>query len=212
MDTFEGLAVAAIAVLPGALYAWSYERQVGNWGIGLSDRLFRFLGTSALFHVLVAPVTYWIWTNHVRSGDLSAGRPLPAYVWLAVAAYAAIPIALGSRVGRATAAHEHWARRFTGSRPAPRAWDYFFASEPRGWVRLKLKSGTWMGGVFRFSSHALTSYAAGYPEAQDLFLSETADVDPATGRFILVDGEPRLRGTSLLIRWEEVEFLEFGDV
>ncbi|MDQ4125134.1 MAG: hypothetical protein M3134_05990 [Actinomycetota bacterium] len=56
----------------------------------------------------------------------------------------------------------------------------------------------------------LSSYAAGYPEAQDLLLSETAEMDPETGRFIMDDGVPRLRGTRLLIRWDEVEFLELG--
>ncbi|MDQ4025091.1 MAG: DUF6338 family protein [Actinomycetota bacterium] len=205
--TFEALAVAATAVLPGALYVWGFEREVGSWGVGLSDRVFRFFGTSALIHVLLAPLTYWLWANHVRSGDAGAGRPLPLYLWALVGAYVAAPLVAGALVGRGTAAGRSWALRLTGPRPAPRSWDYFFAGEPEGWMRLRLKSGIWIGGVFEGSG----SYAAGYPEAQDLLLSEMVEVDPATGEFILEAGAPILKGTRLLIRWEEIEFLEFSD-
>ena len=56
------------------------------------------------------------------------------------------------------------------------------------------------------------SYAAGYPEKQDLFLVEAAEVDPETGEFEFDEsGEPALRGSGILIRWEEVEYLEFID-
>lgn len=48
-NSFEAIAVVFIAILPGALYVWGFERIVGNWGIGLSDRLLRFLGASLSF-------------------------------------------------------------------------------------------------------------------------------------------------------------------
>jgi hypothetical protein len=32
LDTFQSLAVFAVALLPGALYIWGFERVVGNWG------------------------------------------------------------------------------------------------------------------------------------------------------------------------------------
>jgi hypothetical protein len=35
METFQAIAVTVLAVLPGALYTWSFEREVGNWGVGL---------------------------------------------------------------------------------------------------------------------------------------------------------------------------------
>lgn len=76
---------------------------------------------------------------------------------------------------------------------------------------MKLKSGVWVGGAYAPSDEGTGSYAAGYPEPQDLFLAETVEVDPDSGEFTLSDGEPIFRGTSLLIRWEEVEFLEFSD-
>lgn len=41
---------------------------------------------------------------------------------------------------------------------------------------------------------------------------ESVEVDPETGQFLLDDnGEPRRRGSSILIQWDEVENLEFID-
>ncbi len=45
-----------------------------------------------------------------------------------------------------------------------------------------------------------------------LNLAASVDVDPKTGEFVLDDGgRPRLGPGGLLIRWEEVEYLEFID-
>lgn len=211
METFEAIAVAVVALLPGALYVWGFERQVGNWGIGLSDRLFRFFGTSALLHAVIAPVTYWLWASFIKTGEIGKGQPLSLWLWVFVLAYVALPFSAGTVVGIGTRNGNGWARVFTGPDPAPRAWDYFFASRPDGWIRLRLKSGVWIGGAYAPSDEGLQSYAAGYPEPQDLFLAETVEIDPDTGRFISVDGSPVFRETSLLIRWDEVEFLEFND-
>jgi len=84
------------------------------------------------------------------------------------------------------------------------------SSGPRGWVRLRLKGGTWLGGAFATRADGTRAYAAGYPEQQDLYLVESVEVDPETGSFLLDDeGTPVSRGSSILIRWEEVEYLDF---
>ncbi len=45
-----------------------------------------------------------------------------------------------------------------------------------------------------------------------MFLVEAAEVDPNSGEFHYdPNGAPVLRGSSILIRWEEVEYLEFID-
>jgi len=57
------------------------------------------------------------------------------------------------------------------------------------------------------------SYAAGYPEEQDLYLVEAVEVDPQTGAFVLdEEGNPVPRGSAILIRWDEVEYLDFTEV
>jgi hypothetical protein len=124
-------------------------------------------------HVVLAPITYRLWTDLVRTGRLGSGD-VPMWVWVFPVAYIVVAILHGSVFGRGTPARRPWARLFTGPDPAPRAWDHLFGSTPDGWIRLRLKSGTWLGGAF--------------------------------GR--RPDGS---RGSSILIRWDEVEYLDFID-
>jgi hypothetical protein len=74
-----------------------------------------------------------------------------------------------------------------------------------------MKEGGWIVGAYAQSdTGGLRSYAAGYPEDQDLFLIETAECDPDTGAFVVDErGVPRLRGISVLVRWDEVAYLEY---
>lgn len=207
-DTFQALAVVAVALLPGALYTWGFERMVGNWGVSLSDRVLRFVGVSAFFQVLWAPVSVAVWRDLVVTGDAARGD-LPGWTWLAAALYVGLPFSVGSLVGTGTKKRWDWAKLFTGLSPAPRAWDHLFSSEPDGWIRLRLKDGTWLGGAFtRGEAGELGSYAAGYPDPQDLYLARAVDVDPESGEF-LFDGNDRVRmkGSGILIGWEQMEYL-----
>ena len=79
-------------------------------------------------------------------------------------------------------------------------------------MRVRLKSGAWIGGAFATAPDGRPSYAAGYPEEQDLYLSVTAMIDPDNGAFAYDDdgGIQTLDG-GLLLRWDEVEYLQFID-
>ncbi len=188
---------------------WAFEREAGAWGVRLADRLFRFVGFSAAFHALLAPVTYRLWADFARPGTLGSGTA-PLWLWPVALAYVAGPMALGTSVGLATRARRRWARLFTGPDPAPRAWDQLFGARPDGWIRLRLKSGVWLGGAFATMPDGSGSYAAGYPEEQDLYLVEAVEVDAESGSFIVdEDGNPVSRGSGILVRWSEVEYLDF---
>jgi uncharacterized protein DUF6338 len=203
-ETFQAVAVAALALLPGALYVWSYERQTGLWGINLPDRILRFLGVSALFHVLAAPFTYWLWFSWVHDDEWKSGGHLPWGLYAGLLAYVALPIAAGSFLGRS----DLWlARVVRGGQTPPRAWDFFFSQRPDGWIRAKLRNGPWVGGAY-----AEGSYASGYPEPHDIYIADAADVDPTTGEFIRGDdGRVILRQSALLVASEAIEYLEFND-
>ena len=225
--TFQTLAVVVLGVLPGALYTYGFERQVGRWGVSAADRLLRFVTASALLHALLAPATYQAYRTLVPTRRLERGAPLPWWIWLVVLAYVAVPALLGDRVGAATRRRSGWALWFTGPSPAPRAWDHLFAREGvTGWVRLRLlapgETGApddgdtapagWLVGAFSGPAEpgGLGGYAAGYPEAQDLYLADTAACDQATGDFVLdEEGQPVLRGIGVLVRWDQVAYLEF---
>jgi hypothetical protein len=215
VDTFQALGVLLLALLPGALYVWAFEREAGGWGLGVTDRLLRFVGASAVFHALFAPLAYIAYRDLVVTGRLARGAALPLWLWLVPVVYVALPTVAGSRVGSATSAGKRWTRYVVGRSPAPRAWDHLFSPQDlSGWIRLKLKTGDWIVGAYgRSGGRRIRSYAAGYPDAQDLYLVETAECEPETGKFVLdPDNKPRLRGIGVLIRWEEVLYLEFIDV
>jgi len=214
VSTFQALGVLLLAFLPGALYVWAFEREAGGWGLGVTDRLLRFVGVSAVFHALVVPLTYIAYRDYVLTGRLTHGEALPLWLWLVPVVYVAIPVVAGYFTGNATAAGRRWTRFIAGRSPAPRAWDHLFSAHDLiGWVRLRLKNGEWIVGAYaQAANHRLRSYAAGYPDAQDLYLADTAECEPDTGKFVLDDdGWPRLRGVGVLVRWEEVLYLEFMD-
>lgn len=208
-SSFQALAVFAAGLLPGALYVWSLEGVLGRWGASLSDRVLRFIGASALLHVAAAPITYWLWSEYVYPGHLARGEPLPIGLWFAVVAYVLAPVSLGWVVGHGTRRRWRWTQLLTGRNPAPRAWDALFGDDPEGWVRLRMKSGAWIGAALG-AKDGRRSYFAGYPEKQDLYLVQTAEVDPDTGEFLYDEDEQlRVRDSGVLLRWDEVEYLEF---
>jgi hypothetical protein len=209
-STLLGVVAIAVALIPGALYTWSVERYAGRWGIGLSDRILRFAGGSAVLHAILAPATYWLWAN--QWPKVRSGQPVSWWLWSVPLTYAIAPIAGGVLVGRAVRAGRRWTRLVVGPSPAPRAWDFLFAEQGLdGWIRMRLKSGTWVAGAFA-EANGHRSYAAGYPEPQDLFLAASVFVDPDTGEFeVDDDGQPVLGSGGLLVRWDEIEFLEFID-
>lgn len=217
VSTVEALIVVVLALLPGAMYTWVYERQVSTSRAALADRLLRLLGASAAFLVLALPGLYQLYRVFVVSGRLGAGDPLPWPVWLLPAAYLLVPAGAGLVVGRAAHARKPWVRLLTGPAPAPRAWDHLF-STPRltGWVRLKLTDGTWLFGAWATEDPPSgqsrgvpqRSYAAGYPEEQDLYLVDTASIDDDGVVERAEDGRPAMRGVGVLVRWDQIVYAE----
>jgi hypothetical protein len=118
--------------------------------------------------------------------------------------YLAMPYAAGRMAGWALTGDLHvgWLR---GSNPAPRSWDFFFATKPSGWMRIRLKSGRWIGGAYAPGSHA-----SGYPEGHDLYLVATAEMDQASGNFLLNEaGDVVRREGTLFVNGTEIEYFEF---
>lgn len=92
--------------------------------------------------------------------------------------------------------------------PEPRAWDRLFSKHRTGYITLKLKdSGEWKAGLWY-----APSYASAYGEDQDLYIAEQIAVDEAGSVQSDDDGRPVYLGTGLLIRWSEVDYVEFVDM
>jgi len=206
--------IAAFAVLPGALYTWTFEQQAGRWGATATDRIQRFLGASAIFLVVELPLLYELYRVLVVPRLIQQGKPLPWWSWLAAVGLIAIPIIAGRLIGLAAYRRKRWvAAVLTGPSPAPRAWDDLFATPKlTGWIILRLKNddeNKWVGGLWGESVTGLKSYAAGYPETQDLLIADLAEMDDNGFFLVGEDGAPSLTGVSLLVRWDEVAYAKF---
>lgn len=205
--TFQALAVVAVALLPGALYTWAFERIAGRWGISLADRVYRFVGISAFFHALIAPASYRIWIDQIQPGALQAGEHLPLWLWPVALAYVALPAAIGTGLAAAFKAERRWAKRVVGPVAAPTAWDALFSGEPGGYVLMKLKGGAWVGGEYEEGS-----FVGGYPAPADIYLVDELVVDQDDEDFFRdAEGDVVSTGFGLLVRWNEVEYLEITD-
>lgn len=210
-NTLQAILVTLLAVLPGALYTWGFEQQAGRWGATAVDRVQRFIGVSAFFLVLELPLIYQFYRSFVVSGDVNKGRPLPAWLWFMPILFVIIPAGIGRFVGRAAYERKSWVTLLTGPSPAPRAWDDLFSGpDMNGWIRLRLKDKTWVAGLWGESAATgLKSYAAGYPEDQDLLISELVEID-ADGDLVTGEGNaPIFTNRSLLIRWDEITYAEY---
>jgi len=210
-STLQAILVTILAVLPGALYTWGFEQQAGRWGATAVDRVQRFVGVSAFFLVLELPLIYQFYRSFVVSGDIDKGRPLPVWVWFMPILFVIIPAGIGRFVGRAAYERKPWVTLLTGPSPAPRAWDDLFSGpDMNGWIRLRLKDKTWVAGLWGESvTTGLKSYAAGYPENQDLLVSELVEIDDDGNLATGVDGGLILTSRSLLIRWDEITYAEY---
>ena len=72
-----------------------------------------------------------------------------------------------------------------------------------------MKSHTWIGDVYA-EIDSKEPYASGYPEVQEIFLTRSIYVNQDDGSFIYdSDDRPLLGAGGVLIRWEEIEFMEF---
>lgn len=222
-STLQGVAVFALAVLPGALYFLVIEREMGRrWGIKFSDRFVRFVVASAVFQVLYLPALYPLWKTYWHHQVDQAGRvhfenrvsegDIPPILFLAPALYLGIPIAVAlfaARIAKGDPQSKRpLSRLLVGRDPAPRAWDFLFGSQPAGYLRARLKSDEsrpWIGGEF-----GENSYAAGYPEQpQDIYIERGFRMTE-DGEFERTADDSFVEtGSSLLVRWEEIDLLEF---
>ena len=152
---------------------------------------------------------HWLYANH---WDTFANRQaLPPWFWIVPILYTIAPLVGGGVLGFGWKKNWSWARYIGGRDRTPRAWDHLFQDQPAGGVRCKLKSGNWIGGVFG-EVNKRRPYASGYPEPQDLYLAATIRLDPYTGEILTdCEGHPEIQDSGILLRWEEIEYLEFTE-
>ena len=199
--TLQSLIIIWLAILPGALFIWAFEQLAGRWATGIRYSFLRSIGHSAIFHIFFLPLTYHLWSSY--KAQFVAGNFISLWAWILVSPYVFVPVAMGLLVGWAirnvTRTKWYWWIEFLIGR-IPRAWDFLFGRHPlSGWVHLRMKSGESLVGFY-----GQGSYVASYPETQDIYFSHTHTFNADSGKYEKT-GESR----GLLVRWDEVEYLEF---
>lgn len=206
-SSLQAITLLVVALLPGAFYVWGFERNAGRYGIGLKDRALRLIGASSVFIAVFAWALYWLYATYWQA--FKAGESLPAWLVVLPIGYLAIPGVLGWFVGSRLRNGSKWARTLAGFSRAPRAWDHLFQDRDAGWVRCRMKSNSWIGGVYA-EIDGKKPYASGYPEVQELYLTRSIYVNQDDGSFVYdSDDRPLLGAGGVLIRWDEIEFIEF---
>jgi hypothetical protein len=202
-STLQQVILLVLFILPGITYQFVRERMRGPvpGERDLAERILRALTASivldAIYLIAIGP-----WLVHMIK---PSGRP-----WFAAAATeprqaAAVSLALFFAIPAAAALAVGIIERLRHpSRfdPVPTAWDGAFRQRTTGFVRARLKSGTWVGGWY-----GTRSRASAYPNPPDLYLE--------AGYVMLDDGSfgPRVQATGgVYVSMTDVEVLEFVEV
>ncbi|MER6047147.1 DUF6338 family protein [Streptomyces sp. NPDC001793] len=197
--TVAQLTILLVLVLPGVFYQAVRERLEGSSAAEQEpqNRLVRAIAAGALLDAGYAVVAGpWL-------VDLLAGGghgPLAGVLRHPQRAGAAA-LLLVVAVPSAVAWTEHaWHRRRASARydPTPTAWDALFRDRGSCFVRVRLKSGLWVGGWL-----GSRSAASAYPQPADLYLQAQYRMGP-DGRFL-----GRVPGTAgVYLRAADVDVLE----
>jgi hypothetical protein len=77
-------------------------------------------------------------------------------------------------------------------------WDHVFAENTEQWVRVRLKSGAYVGGLLKKGSAT-----SAYPCPEQLYILHEWKLDSKTGEF-----KERIGNAGLLVNGSEIEFIE----
>lgn len=186
------LLIVVVAILPGSVYTWAYERQASAFGVTFADRTLRFTALSVIFHLALGWPEYWLYRLAFSPENFASGQFAAA--WAAGILLMVLPAIIGTVLGglyatRGTRTGWTWIRNrlsvdqekrllrtALGKTPAPRAWDDLFSDAPFAYLRVKTISGEWIAGLF--ADH---SYAGGYPHEADLLLEDVWQVSDDGG-------------------------------
>lgn len=197
--TVQQLTILLILVLPGVFYQAVRERLRGTLASEQEpqNRLVRAIAAGALLDALYAVAAGpWLVRLLAGGGDgpVSGALREPRRAGLAaLLLIVAVPSALAWT-------EAVWRRRHARARyePVPTAWDALFRDRGSCFIRIRLKSGLWVGGWL-----GSRSAVSAYPQQGDLYLEAQYRVG-SDGRFL-----GRVPGTGgVYVRASDVDVLE----
>lgn len=189
------IAAAILFLVPGLNATWTIERLSGPSRLKGTERLLRALSLSVLIYL---GASFWLLPVATRAIEDRLWAWEPIIGGFVILFIAPVVLALGVEFLRRSSIVRGGLRKVTTIDPTPRAWDFAFQEEGPFFIRLKLRDGERIAGVF-----GENSFASAYPEPTDLFLEEAWRVDE-TGAFI-----ERVPGTAgMVVPQDSIEVLE----
>lgn len=198
--TVAQLTIVLLLILPGVTYQLVRERSRGLYPAhkDLGERIIRALTASAVLNTVYVIIggDWAVNLIHDRNKGWLSGAASD-YRFTAVTALAllvVVPAATALGVSLWTGR-----RRSAIYDATPTAWDDAFKNRAHCFVRVRLKSGQWVGGWY-----GDRSYASSYPQPADIYLQTAWDVS-SEGFF----RKPLEQSGGIYIRIDEIECLDF---
>ena len=202
--SFAALLVT-VALAPGAVAGWAFQRSALRYGNRLSDWLPRLFGISALCWAVGAWPLYWLYSNYWHM--FADGKPLPRWLLFAPIVYLMVPAVAGRGFGMLVE-KTAWASRLAGEDRGVLAWDRLFGLRNHGFVVCRLKdSRRWVGGYYGEGSCVSEDL-----DNRDIYIGKAFELDQDSGRPVMVGGEYVFTGGGVLVKWYDVETLEFHPI
>jgi len=189
--------VIVLFLIPGLNCTWVIERLAGPSRLKGTERLLRAVAWSVLIYAAASPWLLRIGRKVVQQETIWPWEPILGAILLVFIA----PVGLGGIVSflRSNEYAKGFLRRFTSIDPSPAAWDFAFKRRGAFFLRIRLRQGGRVGGLFSDSS-----FASAYPQPQEVFIEQAWRLDP-DGSFV----EPLPGGQGLLIPADAIELVEF---
>lgn len=214
IESVQALLIASLAVVPGAIYTWVFERNDGATGDRPAERLLRFVAISLLLSLVsTLPIGYWFYSTNYVTGALQRGEVSVWILYTCLGSVAIIPAILGWAAACWVEKGWYGASILASKNRRPRAWDHIFNGQSwSGRIRIQTTDGKWIIGLWMDGSSKNDlpgSFAAGYPYDQDLYFVDTYRVNQEDGSPVVTDGEWHLTGIATLVQWQNVVLAEF---
>lgn len=201
-----------VFLFPGVFFGWGFAQSRPLHSGRAREWLIRYASMSAGWLAVGAWPLHWLYRSYWQ--DLVDGKTLPPLVYLVPLAFLAVPAVAGWCAGqlalklRGWAQRIKWVGRLMATSATPSAWDHLFDSREAGFVRCRLRSGRWVGGLYD-SSQPVRSYASDGKADQDIFMASAVEFDQESGAVLLREGKYAWTGGGLYLRSNDIETLDF---
>jgi len=215
VSSLQAVGLLILAIVPGAVLMFSYERHAGPLGSDSNDRTLRFLIGTALVFPFTATLAMWTFTHviSVPVGDPPTdhrnrlAEPSDISLWWTFVplAYVTVPWLLGWLGGSLWVVLRRLAvaGRTSSLAPSLAAWDVVFLDPGPKLISVKLRTGPWIGGVFGGASFASAPAA----RQRELVLEQRVAVDTSGQIQRDEEGVPIEHFGAIVVDYSDVELM-----